>query len=67
MKILLLGASGNIGVQTLDILFQDKEHFSLVGISVGKNTRCISKIINKFPQIKHICIQKKKNYKYLKF
>ena len=34
-EVLLLGASGSIGTQTLDVLEKDKDLFRLIGISVG--------------------------------
>jgi len=51
-KVLLLGASGNIGEQSLDIFEQDRSSFELVGISVGKRTERVEEIISKFPSIK---------------
>lgn len=50
-KVLLLGASGNIGEQSLDIFEHDHESFELVGISVGKQTNQIEGILNRFPSI----------------
>ena len=44
-KVLLLGASGNIGTQSLDIFEADKASFELVGISVGKQTDKIEPIL----------------------
>ena len=50
-KVLLLGASGNIGAQSLDIFEHDHESFELVGISVGKQTNQVEGILNRFPTI----------------
>jgi len=44
-KISLLGATGSIGTQTIDILLNHKEEFSLAAISVGKNIPLARKII----------------------
>jgi len=56
-KVLLLGASGNIGVQSLDIFEADRSSFELVGISVGKQTGKIEPILKRFPSIKGVyCI-----------
>ena len=66
MKILLLGASGNIGEQTLDVIKHNPTDFELVGISVGQRTRCITSIIKNNPSIKHICIKQKSSYNYYK-
>lgn len=59
MKICLLGASGSIGKQTIDVINKFPKDFSLVAFSVGKRTRCISYILRKHQDVKHICIQDK--------
>ena len=66
MKLLLLGASGNIGYQTLNVIKSNQNNFELDGMSVGKNTRCITSIIKSNSSIKHICIQRKSSYNYYK-
>lgn len=53
-RIVLLGASGSIGAQTLDILKKEKNSFDLVAFSVGFNTRKIHSIIKSFPNVKSI-------------
>lgn len=47
-KISLLGATGSIGVQTLDILRQNPEAFELVGFSAGRNIRQVEEIMQVF-------------------
>ena len=59
-SICLLGASGSIGQQTLDVMNKNPNDFNLVSFSVGKRTRCISYILKKFPHVKYICIQDEK-------
>ena len=59
-SICLLGASGSIGQQTLDVMLKNPNDFDLVSFSVGKRTRCISYILKKFPRVKSICIQDSK-------
>ncbi len=51
-KVLLLGASGSIGRQTLDILKQHSEDFTLVGISAGHQEKVLEEIIQDFPSVK---------------
>lgn len=46
--ISLLGATGSIGIQTLDCIKQHKESFTLVAMSVGKNIEKAREIINEF-------------------
>lgn len=60
-KILLLGASGSIGSQTLDIIEKDPERFSLTAISVGFRVEKIPEILQKHPQISHICVRKEED------
>jgi 1-deoxy-D-xylulose-5-phosphate reductoisomerase len=43
--ISLLGATGSIGQQTLDVILQHPNHFKLVAMSVGKNIDLARKII----------------------
>lgn len=45
-KISLLGATGSIGIQTIDILKAQKEHFQLVALSAGRNIEATKKIID---------------------
>ena len=50
MKVILLGATGSIGTQTLDILRKKKEE--LIGFSFGSNIEVAKRIIEEFhPQI----------------
>lgn len=65
-KVLLLGASGNIGSQTLDVLEKDRTSFELVGISVGKRVEKIADIISRFSSIKYCCVQNEEDAVKLK-
>lgn len=72
-RICLLGASGSIGGQTLDVIRKHPADFSLCGFSVGKQIEKIPAIIAEFnPQF--ICVKEKenaskiiKNYPSIKF
>ena len=46
--ISILGATGSIGTQTLDIIREHPVEFKLVAISLGKNLELARKIINEF-------------------
>ncbi|SDM01596.1 1-deoxy-D-xylulose-5-phosphate reductoisomerase [Bacillus sp. OK048] len=49
MKMIsILGATGSIGTQTLDIIREHPGEFKLVAISLGKNLELARKIINEF-------------------
>ena len=65
-KILLLGASGSIGTQTLDIIRDYPNEFELVGFSVGKNLEKAKEILKEFKTVKHVYIRDKKHAKELK-
>jgi len=72
--ICLLGASGSIGTQTLDVIFKNPNDFELLSFSVGKQTRKIHSIIKKFPSVKAICLMEsnkvnafKKKYPHILF
>ena len=47
-KILILGSTGSIGTQTLDIISHYKERFEVVGISGNKNFKLLNEQIEKF-------------------
>ena len=59
MKILLLGASGSIGSQTIDVINKNPQDFTLVGFSVGNRTRCISYILKKHREVTHVYLRDK--------
>ena len=46
-RIALLGASGSIGMQTLDVIEQHSDGFVLVAMSVGRNIKLIDHILEK--------------------
>ncbi len=53
-KILLLGASGSIGSQTIDIIDKNLDRFDLVAFSVGKRSGVVEPIIQKYPHVKDV-------------
>ncbi len=64
-NICLLGASGSIGKQTIDVLLKHRDDFKLLSFSVGHHTRCIFSLIKRFPEVKSIyLIDKKKAQRY---
>ncbi len=61
----LLGATGSIGTQALDIIRNNHDKFSLVAISAGKNINLVRKIITEFnPQL--VSVQEKSDMDVLK-
>ena len=65
-KVLLLGASGSIGSQTLDIIRQYPNDFELVGFSVGKNLSKAKEILKEFNKVKYVYITDQKHAQELK-
>ncbi|MFV8827183.1 1-deoxy-D-xylulose-5-phosphate reductoisomerase [Alkalihalobacterium sp. APHAB7] len=47
-KISLLGATGSIGTQTLDIINQHPDRFELVAMSIGKNMKLGLELVHQF-------------------
>jgi 1-deoxy-D-xylulose-5-phosphate reductoisomerase len=54
--ITLLGSTGSIGTQTLDIVQQHPDQFRIVGLASGRNGKLLAEQIRQFrPQIAAIC------------
>ncbi|MEG1565626.1 MAG: 1-deoxy-D-xylulose-5-phosphate reductoisomerase [Bacilli bacterium] len=54
-KLIILGASGSIGTQSLEILKEYKSlNYELIGFSVGNKVDKIEKIIEEFPRVKYV-------------
>lgn len=47
-NISILGATGSVGTQTLDVIRSDRENFNLVGVSANNNSTKIIDIIKEF-------------------
>ena len=60
-KLLLLGASGSIGKQTLEVMKENPNDFSLEGFSVGHNISVIDEIIKDHPEVKMIYMIEKED------
>lgn len=51
-KLSILGSTGSIGTQTLDIVRRDKEHFSVSALTAGKNVKLTEEQAREFsPEI----------------
>ncbi|AHI53086.1 1-deoxy-D-xylulose-5-phosphate reductoisomerase [Spiroplasma culicicola] len=53
-NIILFGASGNIGVQTIEILKENKDNFNLKAISIGKNDSLVESFLKEFENIEMV-------------
>lgn len=63
-KIIVLGASGSIGSQTMDVLLQHPDEFEIIAISVGKRINVLKDYLDKYP-LKYACVQYQKDYDQL--
>ncbi|GAE43692.1 1-deoxy-D-xylulose 5-phosphate reductoisomerase [Mesobacillus boroniphilus JCM 21738] len=64
-RISLLGATGSIGIQTLDVIREHPEEFKLVSMSAGRNVELTRKIISEFlPEL--VSVQEKDDAERLK-
>lgn len=64
-KIILLGATGSIGLQTIDVVLKHPNEFEVVALSVGRNISELIKILSKV-KVKHVCVQEREDYEKLK-
>jgi 1-deoxy-D-xylulose-5-phosphate reductoisomerase len=64
-KISLLGATGSIGLQTLDVIEAHSEEFKLVAISFGRNIKSGREIIKNFKP-EFVAVQDRETYEQLK-
>ena len=62
-NIALLGSTGSIGKQTLEIIRKDKNKFKVLLLSTDKNINLISKQIKTF-KVKYIVVTNKKKYEF---
>ncbi|QEH62065.1 1-deoxy-D-xylulose 5-phosphate reductoisomerase [Spiroplasma chinense] len=53
-NVILFGASGNIGKQTIEILKNNKNEFNLKAVSIGQNTQALEKILKEFKSIEMV-------------
>ena len=60
-KVLLLGASGSIGTQCLDLLRLHRDEFSLPAFSVGHQVGKIPGILKEHPEAKWVCVEEEKD------
>ena len=64
-KIIILGSTGSIGKQTLEIIKKDKKNFKVLLLTADKNHRLLSKQIKEF-NVKNVIVTNKKSFLILK-
>lgn len=65
-RVVLLGASGSIGTNTLDVLRNNTNDFLLIAFSVHNNVEKIEEVLAKFPSVKHVAVSSNKNIDSIK-
>ena len=64
-KIAILGSTGSIGKQTIDIIRKDKKNFEILLLTAHKNHKLLSQQIKEF-KVKNIIITNNESYNILK-
>jgi len=59
-RLVLLGASGSIGMQTIDVVLQHPQDFEIVSLGVGKNINRLKEILTKIT-VNTVCVQEEKD------
>lgn len=55
-KIVLLGASGSIGTQSIDVIGHHRNEFVIIGLSVGYNIDKLRELLHSLPEVKRVCV-----------
>lgn len=64
-SVVILGASGSIGRQTIEIIKKHEDEFKLIGVSIHTSLECLETLIKEFPTIKYVTISKEGDYNSL--
>lgn len=64
-KLVLLGATGSIGTQTVDVVLQHPDDFEIVALSAGHNIQVLKEILSKI-SVQAISVQEEKDAEELK-
>ena len=55
-RIVLAGASGSIGQQTIDVVLHHRDAFTIVAVSVGHNIAALHGIIAQLSDLRMVCV-----------
>ncbi|MGN1182179.1 MAG: 1-deoxy-D-xylulose-5-phosphate reductoisomerase [Faecalibacillus sp.] len=64
-KITILGATGSIGQQAIDVIYHHQDEFEIVAMSAGKNINLLEETIKKI-SVKIVCVIEKNDAEILK-
>ncbi|MGL5020942.1 MAG: 1-deoxy-D-xylulose-5-phosphate reductoisomerase [Mycoplasmatales bacterium] len=65
-RIAILGASGSIGTQTIDVIKNNPQMFELIGVSVGNNFEYLNQLLEEFPSITTVSVKNKEDIEKIK-
>ena len=63
-KICVLGVTGSIGQQTVDVVKHHRDEFEIVAMSAGRNIDLLEQTMTVI-HAKHICVQNEEDMLYL--
>lgn len=63
-KITILGATGSIGLQAIDVIISHPEQFDIIAVSAGYNIKKLEEILTKI-EIPYVCVLTKEDCAYL--
>ena len=55
-RIVLLGATGSIGTQTVDVVLHHSDEFCIVALSCGHNIEKLKELLAQLKDVKHVCV-----------
>lgn len=55
-KLILLGASGSIGTQTIDVVLHHRNAFAIIGLSVGYRIEKLEEILKELTEVRKVCV-----------
>ena len=64
-RIVLLGASGSIGLQTVDVVRHHSDLFSIRAISVGHNIAQLETLLAQLPHVQKVCVAEESDHDLL--
>ena len=63
-NITVLGVTGSIGTQTIDVVLGHPDEFKIVAMSAGHNIKKLEEIMSQLP-VAHICVLEQADFDYL--
>lgn len=64
-KLVLLGATGSIGTQTIDVVNHHRNEFSIIGLSAGHNIKKLIELLQVCPDVTYVCVARQEDREYL--